>query len=209
MQIGKRLRTLRDTHGWPIERLAQVLGLTERQRQRIERGDRAAPLDLMLRLARAFGQPLDELIGGPPEVEPPYFVQRSGDIDRVPRRTRRTPVERPDAAPSKTCQRLAGGFRARHMYPCLIRLLNVDIDTLTLHEHHGHEFIYVLDGELELRTYVGEELVTEILRPGDSCYLDSTVPHLVRGVTRSPYARLSAEVLDVFWSPLGEGYLFE
>ena len=95
------------------------------------------------------------------------------------------------------------------MYPFLIRLLNVDIDTLTLHEHHGHEFIYVLDGELELRTYVGEELVTEILRPGDSCYLDSTVPHLVRGVTRSPYARLSAEVIDVFWSPLGEGYLFE
>jgi hypothetical protein len=34
------------------------------------------------------------------------------------------------------------------------------------------------------------------------------VPHFVRGVTRSPYSQISAEVLDVFWCPLGETYLF-
>ena len=209
VQMGRRLRTLRDTHGWTTEQLAHVLELSERQLHRIERGERAAPLDLMLRLARAFGRPLDELIGGRTDVEPLYFIQRSSDIGRVPSRPRRTPVERPDVPASKTCQPLAGGFPVQHMYPYLIRLLNVDIETLTLHEHHGHEFLYVLDGELELRTYAGEQPVTEILRPGDSCYLDSSVPHLVRGVTRSPYAQLSAEVIDVFWSPLGEGYLFE
>jgi oxalate decarboxylase/phosphoglucose isomerase-like protein (cupin superfamily) len=66
----------------------------------------------------------------------------------------------------------------------------------------------VLDGELELTTYIEQELVTVELRPGDSCYIDSSVPHLVRAQTRNPFSETSAQVLDVFWSPLGEKYLF-
>jgi quercetin dioxygenase-like cupin family protein len=77
-----------------------------------------------------------------------------------------------------------------------------------MHEHHGHEFIYVLDGELELTTYIEQELVTVDLRGGDACYIDSSVPHLVRARTRNPFSETSAQVLDVFWSPLGEKYLF-
>jgi len=30
----------------------------------------------------------------------------------------------------------------------------------------------------------------------------------VRGVNRNPYSETTAEVIDVFWSPLGENYLF-
>jgi mannose-6-phosphate isomerase-like protein (cupin superfamily) len=135
-------------------------------------------------------------------------VQRARDLEQVPSSTRRTPVEREHAPQSKTCQQLATTIPARHMFPCLIRLLNVQIENLTMHEHHGQEFIYVLDGELELTTYVEQELVTVDLRPGDSCYLDSTVPHLVRARTRNPFSETSAQVLDVFWSPLGEKYLF-
>jgi uncharacterized RmlC-like cupin family protein len=94
------------------------------------------------------------------------------------------------------------------MYPYLLRLLNVDLRALTLHEHHGHEFIYVLDGQIELTTYIGSREVKEILRPGDCLYLDSSVPHLLRGQTRSPFSKTMAEVVDVFWCPLGEDYLF-
>ena len=140
---------------------------------------------------------------------PYYFVQRSKDISSSPSRRRRTPVERPHAPPSKTCQPLLGDFPAKEMYPYFLRMLNVDLETLTLHEHHGQEFIYVLEGELELTTYAGNEEVHETLRAGDSCYIDSTVPHLLRSWTRNPYSETSAEVLDVFWCPLGDAYLFE
>ena len=94
------------------------------------------------------------------------------------------------------------------MYPYFIKLLNVDIETLTLHEHHGQEFIYVLDGQLELTTYAEHQQVKDTLGPGDCIYLDSSVPHLVRGHSRNPYAETSATVIDVFWCPLGESYLF-
>ena len=94
------------------------------------------------------------------------------------------------------------------MYPYLIRVRNVDNEMLARHEHHGEEFMYVLEGQLEVTTYAEDRQVKEMLRPGDSCYIDASVPHFVRGVTRSPYSQISAEVLDVFWCPLGETYLF-
>jgi transcriptional regulator with XRE-family HTH domain len=206
-QVGRRLRALRHMHGWTVEQVADVVGVGARRLQRIEEGDRPLPLDVMLRLARAFGRPLRELVGKMPE--PPYYaLTRADEIATLPSRVRQTPVERPSAPQSKTCQPLALGFPLRQMFPYFIRLRNAREETLSLHEHHSHEFIYVLDGELEMTTFAGDREATEILRPGDGCYLDSTVPHLVRGRSRNPFSDTSAEVLDVFWAPLGEGYLF-
>ncbi len=49
----------------------------------------------------------------------------------------------------------------------------------------------------------------EILHAGDALYLDSSVPHRINGQSRNPYAATSAEIIKVFWCPLGERYLFE
>ena len=42
--------------------------------------------------------------------------------------------------------------------------------------HDGQEFIYVLEGGVEVR--LGGEV--HILEPGDAIYYDSTAPHLVK-----------------------------
>ena len=42
--------------------------------------------------------------------------------------------------------------------------------------HDGQEFIYVLEGTMEVRL----EKEIHILEPGDAIYYDSTVPHLVK-----------------------------
>jgi transcriptional regulator with XRE-family HTH domain len=207
-RMGQRLRWLRQLHRWEIEEVAPHVGVTPRQLKRVEEGTQALPLDRVLRFARLFGVPLRELVEPRPGERPFYAVQRVRDLERIPSSTRRTPVEREHATPSKTCQQLARAVPDRHMFPCFIRLLNVDVEKLTMHEHHGHEFIYVLEGELELTTYIEEKLVTVELHAGDSCYIDSSVPHLVRAQNRNPFSETSAEVLDVFWTPLGEKYLF-
>jgi transcriptional regulator with XRE-family HTH domain len=208
-RIGDKLRLLREIHGWSLERVGRATGLTERHVSRIERSEGGVPFEVVMKLARAFGKPLREFIGLAGTRGPYYFIQRSRDIAAIQSVRRRTPVERPNAAPSKTCHPLVSGFPAKEMYPYFLRLLNVDIETLTHHEHHGQEFIYVLEGELELTTYSAAQQGPEILRAGDACYLDSTVPHLLRSWTRNPYSETSAEVIDVFWCPLGEDYLFQ
>jgi mannose-6-phosphate isomerase-like protein (cupin superfamily) len=162
----------------------------------------------MIRLARAFGKPLREFLRDTRNAGPHYFVLRSSDMPGLAPRQRRMPTDRANAPTPNVFYPLASGFPTRHMYPYLIRVSNVDTEMLARHEHHGEEFMYVLEGQLEVTTYAEEKKVTEVLRPGDSCYIDASVPHFVRGVTRSPYSQISAEVLDVFWCPLGETYLF-
>jgi transcriptional regulator with XRE-family HTH domain len=206
--IGRELGALRESRGWTVEQVARMVGLKDRQLEQIEAGARRLPLDVMIRLARAFGKPLREFLRNTRNAGPQYFVQRSSDMPRLAARQRRMPTDRENAPTPNIFYPLASGFATRHMYPYLIRVRNVDTETLARHEHHGEEFMYVLEGQLEVTTYAEDRQVTEILRPGDSCYLDASVPHYVRGITRSPYSQISAEVLDVFWCPLGETYLF-
>jgi hypothetical protein len=92
------------------------------------------------------------------------------------------------------------------MFPCLVDAAASDGRTLNLAEHHhGEEFIYALS-HLDLTTLLDGREVTESLRPGDACYLDSTVPHTIRCQRQNPYNQVQA--LDIFWCPLGEDYLF-
>lgn len=208
--VGEKLGILRQAHGWGRDAVAQTVGLTSRQLEQIERGERAVPLDTLFRLARRFGKPLSEFTRRVPECGPYYFVQRSADIPGIISRKRRRRLERPDARiPPLTYRALASGVPTRGMFPYLIGIPNVDIDALTFHEHHGQEFIYVLDGRVEFTTYVEDRQVHETLHPGDSCYIDSSVPHLVRGETRNPYSDTSAQIICIFWCPLGEKYIFE
>ena len=160
-------------------------------------------------LARAFGLPVRELVRNIRGDGPWYRIQRSAEIPTLRARKRREATDRPEAPTPNSFHSLAGGYPTRHMHPYLIKVRNMNDETLTPHEHHGEEFLHVLEGQLEVTTYAEEQEVREVLQPGDSVYLDSSVPHFVRGETRNPLSETSALVLDVFWCPLGESYLFE
>jgi hypothetical protein len=102
---------------------------------------------------------------------------------------------------------LAREFPERGMHPYYVQVKANGSQPIRPLGHHGQEFIYVLDGEVELVTY-GESEQVELLRAGDSVFLESSIPHILRGHSRNPYAETSAEIIDVLWSPLGEDYLF-
>ena len=61
------------------------------------------------------------------------------------------------------------------MEPFLVTLEPAETDE-ERSNHDGQEFIFVLQGEMEVR--LGEE--RHLLESGDSIYYDSTVPHLVK-----------------------------
>jgi hypothetical protein len=95
------------------------------------------------------------------------------------------------------------------MYPYYVKLHHPGEYPKTLHEHHGQEFTYVLSGEVTLETIQNSERIQIILSAGDMSFIDSTVPHRFVGTGASPYEESWAEVIDVFWCPLGESYLFD
>lgn len=208
--IGPEFTFFRCARGWTIKSTAELVGLSERQVREIEEGKRGIRFDAVLNFARAFGRPLREFTRIGPQPEPYYFIQRAAHIDRVPTGQRRHRLQRPGSPPiSFEYLPLARGFPARYIYPYLLRVPNVGIESLTTHEHHGQELIYVLDGQIEMTSFTEDAEVKETLQPGDSCYHDASVPHLVRGQSRNPYSETSASIIVVFWCPLGQQYLFD
>ncbi len=62
------------------------------------------------------------------------------------------------------------------MEPFLVTLEPATVKATTLSTHEGEEFLYVLEGEMEV--ILGNH--TDLLHPGDSIYYDSTIPHRVQ-----------------------------
>ncbi len=54
--------------------------------------------------------------------------------------------------------------------------LSPDTEDMPGSVHEGEEFIYVLEGEMEVT--IGEH--REVLYPGDAIYYHSSLPHLVK-----------------------------
>ncbi len=78
------------------------------------------------------------------------------------------------------------------MEPFIIDIEANNESNYMLSTHEGEEFIYVLEGEIEIN--YGKELYH--LKKGDSIYLDSIVAHNVHA-----YKNRSAKMLAVIYIP--------
>ena len=87
---------------------------------------------------------------------------------------------------------LAQDKSGRHMEPFLMDIQPLDNKNFTLSSHEGEEFIYVLEGEIEVS--YGKE--SYLLSTGDSIYYDSIVKHNVHCQGESP-----ARILAVVYAP--------
>ena len=205
-QIARRIQTLRRAEGVAMSELAADLGIALRRFRDFELGRRTPSIDLLLRLCVRFRRPIEYFLATTFAERPFSFVQRTADIGGIPVRTRRRLV---DQGWTETQYRsLASGFGPRGMYPYYVKLRYSGGQNISLHEHHGQEFVYVLNGEVTLLTLCEGERVEERLSAGDVCFVDCTVPHRFIGKGLSPYDTSSAELIDVYWCPLGESYLF-
>jgi transcriptional regulator with XRE-family HTH domain len=206
-QIADQIAGLRQGRGMSMGDFAHELDVSVRQLADIERGRRSVSIDLLIRACRRFRKPLEYFLESTVVNRPFYFVQRSADINRLPVRTRRRLQD--EGWSDAQFRPLASGFGSRGMHPYYVKLQHSGPRDVTLHEHHGQEFVSVLTGEVTLITILDGERITERLSAGDTCFIDSTVPHRFLGTGLSPYEKSSAEVIDVYWCPLGESYLFE
>jgi transcriptional regulator with XRE-family HTH domain/uncharacterized cupin superfamily protein len=205
MEASEKIALLRRTHGVPLADLARDIGIGPRQLAEIERGQTPARIDILLRLARRFRRPIEYFFSTTLDSQPYYFIQRAGTIRDLPAQYQIASDGKPETA--TMFRPLAREFPDRGMHPYYVQVQANGSQPVRPHGHHGQEFVYVLDGEMELVTYGDSEQV-ELLRAGDSVFLESSIPHMLRGHSRNPYAETSAEIIDVLWTPLGEDYLF-
>ncbi|WP_430330901.1 helix-turn-helix domain-containing protein [Rhodococcus sp. ACT016] len=151
--VGPRLRTLRQLRGVTLAELSTDTGISVSTLSRLESGQRKPNLELLLPLAKAYGVPLDELVGAPPTGDPRIHMRpiRRGDLTIVP------------------LTRRPGGIQAyKHVIPGGVETREPDPRV-----HDGYEWLYVLNGRLRL--VLGDQDL--VLLPGEAAEFDTRVPH--------------------------------
>lgn len=177
--IGQIIRQLREENGISPEELASRAGISVEKLDKIERNETTPSLRILLRLSRALGGKLGTFLGGQEEDRTTTLVRREELAEH--------PVFAGNEAERNGRMRfyaLAQTKNDRHMEPLVIEIAPGETTTEPERrsEHTGEEFLHVLEGEATL--YYGDEVYC--LKPGDSIYYNSVVPHVLSNETPTP-----------------------
>lgn len=185
--LGVKLRTVRESQSFSVEELAEKSKCPLELIRRIEAGELIPSLSPLLKITRALGVRLGTLLDDAESVGP--VIHRNNVESEVVRFSgEQCSVDKPQL----DFFALAHNKADRHMEPFLIKVHPLTVDERPLSSHEGEEFMYVLEGKLEI--FYGKDVYT--LEPGDSIYLDSVVPHNVHSA-----AGVETRILALVYDP--------
>ena len=186
--IGSKIRGLRETKNLSVEEIAERSGLTVEQINSIENDVNLPSLGPLIKIARALGVRLGTFMDDSDALGP--IVTRAKDCEADSSISFSNGAV--DARKHMEYHPLAQQKAGRHMEPFVIDINPEDSPEFQLSAHEGEEFIYVMQGEVEI--VYGKE--TYNLKEGDSIFYDSIVKHHVHGAPGK-----SAKILAVVYIP--------
>ncbi|HCY41948.1 MAG TPA: DNA-binding protein [Prolixibacteraceae bacterium] len=184
--VGVKIKQIREMKKVSLEELAERSGMDITIIQKIEQEKNIPSLAPLIKIARALGVRLGTFLDDSDAYGP--VVVRSGEHQKGVRFT---------SQPSESREHLnffslAFDKAGRNMEPFIIDIEPGLQSDYMLSSHEGEEFIYVLDGAIEIN--YGKEIYK--LEKGDSIYLDSIVLHNVHAGNNQ-----SARILAVIYAP--------
>lgn len=166
LQIGFKIRKLRQDKRMTLQDLANKTGLSKPLLSQIENEQVIPPLATLLRIAKAFKVGLHSFFQE--EGTRKCIFVRAGESRKLSRRNAPTGAE-----PPYTYHSLAFGKKDRNLEPFLVEFEAREHSEDLMVSHEGEEFLFLLEGELVF--HYGDQIMR--MRPGDSVYYDSTEPH--------------------------------
>lgn len=186
-RIGAKITTLRESLQLSQDELAERCDCDVAVIAGLEGGAIAPSLAPLIKITRALGVRLGTLLDDESHVGP--VITRKDTAEEV---ARLKSLETSSDGGVLDFFSLAEGKTSRHMEPFMIAVNPAGSGSHSLSSHEGEEFVYVLNGEIELS--YGKDL--HVLRPGDSIYYDSIVPHQLRA-----HGDVIARILAVVYAP--------
>jgi transcriptional regulator with XRE-family HTH domain len=162
--IGERIKRLRLKKSMGLVELGKHTGLSASFLSQLETGRVVPTLRNLARIAMVFSKDLSYFFETEPQAM--FRVHRRKDRVRLPQ----TGVEEP----TYFFESLGYMVPDRHMDPYFAEFIPLEKSKEPrAHMHPGYEFLYILQGELELQHCTNNCT----LGPGDAVYFDASTPH--------------------------------
>jgi transcriptional regulator with XRE-family HTH domain len=166
---GTALKNLRKRNGWTLADVCDRTGVPASTLSRIENDQISPTYDLLLRLSNGLSLDISELLSNAPgssahsaEQSGRRSVNRVSDGESVP-------------MTNHTLRYLSTDLLNKQITPILCEYRAKSLEEFgEFMRHEGEEFLYVVDGQLELHTDCYAPLV---LGRGESVYFDSRMGH--------------------------------
>ena len=186
--VGSKIKGIRESKGLTLEEVAERSGLSLDQITSIETDQNLPSLGPLIKIARALGVRLGTFMDDNDALGPV--------VCRAEERESKSSISfsngAADARKHMEYHPLAQQKAGRHMEPFIIDINPEEEPNFQLSAHEGEEFIYVMQGEVEI--VYGKD--TYSLKEGDSIFYDSIVKHHVHGASGK-----SAKILAVVYIP--------
>jgi transcriptional regulator with XRE-family HTH domain len=164
VNVGNRLRELREEHKVSMRKLATQSGLSANALSMIERGKTSPSVSTLYKLADALGEDITAFFGEPKERQHVVYV-KANERSRVP-------FQR------GLWEDLGGEKFLGRVLPFILTLENGGASGPHAMVHTGHEFVFCLRGTLEYQV----ENQTYLLEPGDSLIFAARLRHKWRNL---------------------------
>ncbi len=183
VKVGQKIKELREDKALSLEDVASRSNISASILSQIENHMVSPPLGTLIRLAKALEVPVGNFFEE--ECEEPFCLIRSGESKVVSRF-----ASTEGFSYGYSYESLGYGKKDRKMEPFIVTLTPPEVPHVDPNQHAGEEFIYVLEGEVDIK--LGEH--EDVLKPGDSIYYNANIPHVV-----SCHGNSSAKILAVIW----------
>ncbi len=169
IRVGEKIKALREQKALSLKEVADLTGFSTALLSQMENHLVSPSLGTIIKLARALGVKVGDFLG---ETQgEPFTIVRKNERKNVSRFASKDGVKY-----GYSYESLGFEKKDRHMEPFIVTLEPATVKTSKTSVHEGEEFIFVLEGEMEV--ILGNH--TDVLYPGDSIYYDSTIPHRVQ-----------------------------
>jgi transcriptional regulator with XRE-family HTH domain len=165
--LGRLLRNLRMRNDWTLKEMSKRTGIPLSTLAKVEHDRLTLTYDKLQQLSERLHIRMSELFADAPDsTDPAVTARRSvGRIDRAIRVNTR----------NYDYYYLCAELRRKRMIPVLTRIRAKSVGEFgELVHHSGEEFIFVLEGRVEIHTEFYDPIVLEA---GESIYIDSNMGH--------------------------------
>ena len=186
--VGSKIKGIRESKNLSVEEIAERSGLSEAQINSIETEQNLPSLGPLIKVARALGVRLGTFLDDNDALGP--VVCRAADREQDSSISFSNGAA--DTRKHMEYHPLAKQKTGRHMEPFVVDINPSEDREFQLSSHEGEEFIFVMQGEVEID--YGKDKY--ILREGDSIFYDSIVKHHIHGADGQ-----AAKILAVVYIP--------